>query len=205
MKENSFSKNLKKTWNFLWHDDSILSWITFIVVVFIIIKFIFFPTLSFITGTSLPIVIVESCSMYHSSSFNTWWENNSDWYEENGINKSTFNQFSLKNGFNKGDIFFVLGAEEEKIEQGDTIIFVSGQSQRPIIHRVIGTAPIQTKGDNNKEQFSRYNNPFEIDETNIKQEQIIGKAVPLKIPFIGWAKLIFYEPLRPESERGFCQ
>src|SRR3989344_3625023 len=70
----------RKIWNFLWKEDSFLSWITFLLVVFIFIKFIFFPSISFIAGTSLPIVIVESCSMYHDSSFNIWWEKNKNWY-----------------------------------------------------------------------------------------------------------------------------
>ena len=46
------SKNFKEFWNFLWHNDSLLSWIVFLVIVFVLIKFIFFPSLSFLTGTS---------------------------------------------------------------------------------------------------------------------------------------------------------
>lgn len=55
---------LKKFYDFL-KEDSLPSLIVTLVLAFIIIKFIFFPLLSFVTGTSLPLVIVESCSMHH--------------------------------------------------------------------------------------------------------------------------------------------
>ena len=42
-----------------------------------------------------------------------------------------------------------------------------------------------------------------IDE-NIQEEQLIGRAA-FRIPFVGWAKLIFFEHLRPEGERGVCE
>jgi len=193
---------LKKTWNFLWKDDSFLSWIVFMVVIFIFIKFIFFPSISFLTGTSLPLVIVESCSMYHNSDFETWWDNYGDWYESHDISKEEFSEFSVSNGFTKGDIFLVLGVNKDNVEIGDVIIFQSGEFGRPIIHRVVKVDDnIQTKGDNNNidgsEQF-----PF---EKNIAESSIIGKATGVRIPLLGWIKLIFYEPFRNPSERGLCK
>lgn len=207
MTENKFLNAIKKTWDFLWNGDSWLSWITFIIVIFIFIRFIFFPGISLITGTQLPIVIVESCSMYHGDTFSTWWNNNKDFYIENNMSKTDFQQFTLPDGFAKGDIFFVTGVKPQNIKVGDVIIFQSGNQNRPIIHRVVSTDPLQTKGDNNIGQFSPslLNNPEKIDETNISPNQIIGKVVNFKIPFLGWLKLIFYEPFRDPSERGFCQ
>ncbi len=200
-----FVELIKKFWNFIWNDDSLLSWVTFILVIFVLIKFIFFPGLSFLTGTSLPLAIVESCSMHHGQNFDNWWEENSNWYVDNEIEKEEFENFPLKNGFNKGDIFFVLGTKKEELEIGDTIIFSSGASERPIIHRIIGLHPLETKGDNNFNfQFTGSNNPEGIDETNIQDEQIIGRATILRVPLIGWAKLIFYEPFRAKENRGFC-
>ena len=38
----------------------------------------------------------------------------------------------------------------------------------------------------------------------IKQEELIGKSGFRLSPSLGWVKLIFYEPLRSKSERGFC-
>jgi signal peptidase I len=58
-------KNLKDFWNFLWNDNSTLSWVLSMVLAFIVIKFIFFPGLSFLMQTSLPLVAVVSGSMEH--------------------------------------------------------------------------------------------------------------------------------------------
>jgi hypothetical protein len=33
----------------------------------------------------------------------------------------------------------------------------------------------------------------------------VGKASFRMLPGVGWAKLIFYEHLKPQNERGFCQ
>jgi len=203
--KNNALEFIKKFWDFIWNGDSFLSWISFLVIIFIFIKFIFFPTVSFIMGTSLPIVIVESCSMYHGSNFEDWWNANGNWYEDHNMDKSQFESYSLKNGFSKGDIFIVRGVKQEDLKIGDVIIFEGGNTKRPIIHRLVNTNPFQTKGDNNKGQFSLSNNNAGINELEIKNEQIIGKATFIKIPFIGWLKLIFYEPLRPENERGFCK
>jgi len=199
MKNNKreFKKNIKKFWNFLWNDDSLLSWFLFLIIIFVFIKFIFFPTLSLIFGTSLPIVIVESCSMHHGEEFEVWWNENEELYKEFGITKNNFENFSLKNGFTKGDIFFVRGVDKENVEIGDIIIFTNSQYNKPIIHRVVDLNPLQTKGDNNQGQI-----PF---EKNIDGDRIIGKSTQVRIPYIGWLKLIFFEPFRTESERGFCR
>ena len=57
-------ESLKKFWAFL-QEDSWQSWVVSLILIIIIIKFVFFPLLSFVTGTTLPLVVVESCSMYH--------------------------------------------------------------------------------------------------------------------------------------------
>lgn len=206
-KKNNFLNNIKKFWNFIWNGDSLLSWITFILVVFVFIRFIFFPGMMLITGSSLPLAIVESCSMYHDDKFDVWWEKRGDWYENRGISKEQFESFSLENGFNKGDIFLIVGVEKEDIELGDTIIFQSS-SGRPIIHRVVNLDPLETKGDNNNAQFSLnqngFVNPERIDETNINENQLIGKATFVRIPYLGWVKLIVFEPFRA-SGKGFCE
>jgi hypothetical protein len=58
---------IKKSWNWIWKSDSIWSWLVALVLIFVFIKFIFFPGFSFIQGTSLPLAGVESSSMDHSS------------------------------------------------------------------------------------------------------------------------------------------
>jgi signal peptidase I len=168
-----------------------------LILIIVIIKFIFFPLLSLATGTSLPLVVVESCSMYHESGFDSWWGQNAAYYESKNINESEFSSFSLKNGLNKGDIIIVNGAKNPEI--GDIIIFNANSDSKalhPIIHRVISENPLGTKGDHNFDQLAPGNNVQNIDERNIKQEQVVGKAV-FKIPYLGWLKLIFFS-------RGSC-
>jgi len=108
--------------------------------------------MSLATGTSLPLAIVESCSMYHQgnllSNFDTWWENHESKYSPHIINNLDFQDFVFKNGFNKGDILFIIKARPEKLEVGNVIIFQSAQ-KTPIIHRII-----EIKKENNKYLFS---------------------------------------------------
>jgi len=67
MKErwSRFRHHGKKTWNFFWNDDSIWSWLANIVVAFLVIRFIVYPVLGLLLGTSYPIVAVISESMDH--------------------------------------------------------------------------------------------------------------------------------------------
>jgi signal peptidase I len=204
--KSKFSKFLKKFWEIIWKDDSFKGWLISLVFIFVVIKFIFFPLLNLVTGTSLPLAIVESCSMYHTGdifgNFNNWWDRHDLKYENLNINKSEFGEFTLKKGFSKGDIIFIVKAKPEKLKVGDVIIFNSNQ-KNPIIHRIIsikqenGKYTFSTMGDNNNGQLSV--------ETNIQQEQLVGKAVFNLIPSVGWAKLVFYEHIRPQNEKGFCK
>ncbi len=182
---------LQRFWNFL-KQDTFNSWLVSLILIFIIIKFLLFPLLSLITGTQLPLVVVESCSMHHDSNFDNWWDQNGLWYEAQGIEKKEFENYALRNGFTKGDIILVKGIKEP--EKGNIIIFIAG-TRYPIIHRVISESPLSTKGDNNAEQLSL--------EQDVDKEKVLGQAVG-KIPALGWVKLIFFEAFRPKSERGFC-
>lgn len=192
----SFKSSFKDFVKFL-KKDTWQSWLVSLIIAFVLIKFIFFPVLSFITGTSLPLVVVESCSMYHSSNFDSWWNSNGDWYSNRGIQKEDFEDFGLTNGLNKGDVVFVVGKNEYK--KGDIIIFNTGVYQYPLIHRIVKEDPFSTKGDNG------FTNPSQLPvETNIEESSIFGKAV-FRIPGLGWAKLIFFEWSKPENQRGFCK
>jgi hypothetical protein len=203
--ESKFKKFLKRFWEIVWKDDSFKGWLISLIFIFVVIKFIFFPLLNLATGTELPLAIVESCSMHHSGnlfgSFDNWWERHNSKYESLGISESEFKEFPLKKGFSKGDIIFIIRAKPEKLEVGDVIIFDINQ-RNPIIHRIInirqenGEYIFSTIGDNNAGQLSA--------ETEIRSDQLVGKAVINLIPSVGWAKLIFYEHTKPEYERGFC-
>lgn len=196
---------LKKFWFIVWQDDSPKGWIISLIFIFIFIKFIFFPGLSFITGTQLPLAIVESCSMYHQGdilgNFDTWYERHDDKYDNLDISQEQFEDFHFKKGFNKGDILFITGTKPENVEVGDVIIF-QAPTTNPVIHRVINikqsgdTYTFETIGDNNNGQLSF--------EKSISQEQLIGKARFKLAPLVGWAKLIFFEHKRSPQEKGFC-
>ena len=190
-------RNLKKVWHFIWEDNSIWSWIVNIILAFVLIKFIVYPVLGLVLSTSHPVVAVVSGSMEHNGmDFEQWWEKNNDWYLENGIDKAAFGQFSLKNGFNKGDIMILVGKDAGNIKMGDVLVFING-GKDPIIHRVVkkadkdGMIHFQTKGDNNGDSIKTQ----QLDETNIAENEIIGKAV-LRVPLLGYIKIGFVEMLR---------
>ena len=187
---------LGKIWNFLWKDESIWSWIVSLVLAFLLVKFIFFPGLSLLLGTSMPLVVVESSSMHHSGSFlgnilglqddfEIWWQEKGSWYLEQGISKLEAEKWPLRTGFEMGDIILV--TKSKNLEIGDIIIFEANQ-KHPLIHRIVeiknenNELVYETKGDNNSGQLTI--------EKSITRDKIIGKA-QFKIPKLGWVKLGF--------------
>jgi len=200
-----FKEYWQKFWFLLWKDDSIKGWIFSLVFLFIFIKLIFFPILSLATGTYLPLAIVESCSMYHQgnlfSNFTAWYDRHSEKYAKFTINELDFREFPLKNGFNKGDILFIVKAKPDKLKEGDVIIFNANQ-RNPIIHRIVDVKEIDNKrvfstiGDNNNGQLSF--------ENRITEDMLVGKAAFKLAPYLGWVKLVFYDWKKPSEERGFC-
>ncbi|RMD45903.1 hypothetical protein D6829_00955 [Candidatus Pacearchaeota archaeon] len=187
-------KLMKEVVEFFKRDD----WPSFfatLLLAFVLIRFVFFPLLSLVTGTSLPLVIVESCSMYHDRrGFDNVFK--STLYAENNISIEDTKDWTFPDGFSKGDVIFVVGPKNVKV--GDVIIFEAG-SRHPLIHRVIRAGEtFSTKGDNYKTNYLQLPS-----EKEINKSQVIGKAV-FRIPLIGWIKLIFFEPFRPPEQRGFC-
>ena len=149
-----------------------------------------YPGLGWILGTNYPIVAVVSGSMEHDGNFNEWWQSQEKLYLEYGITQDTFLSYSLRNGFNKGDIMILTNPSDIKV--GDVLVFRTDRKD-PIIHRVIkvyeenGITYYQTKGDHNLGS-----NP---DEKRISSEQLLGKTL-VRIPFLGWIKIIFVEILK---------
>lgn len=190
------SNAIKKFYEFL-KKDSLPSIIVYLFLAFIVIKFIFFPILSLLTGSPLPLVIVESCSMHHKQKgFERVFK--SPIYQSYGLKIEDTKNWIFQNGFNKGDVIFVVSPKNIKV--GDVIIFEAG-TRFPLIHRVIEIKnnSYSTKGDNLDSNSGQL--PYEI---NIKKEQVLGKAL-FRIPFIGWVKLIFFDHTKPPQERGFCR
>ena len=197
---------LKKTWNFIWHSESTASLIVNFILAIILVKFIIYPGLSFALGTTHPVVAVISESMYHDSQFDNWYENQNEFYSKFEISKEDFKTFTLKNGFNRGDLVVVSRSSEKNTEIGDIIVFWTSQ-QYPIIHRIINVSNsnsnliYQTKGDNNPDSIEIYvdilgnrvskNTPNAIqyfDESQITEKMIVGKAI-FKIPYVGLIKI----------------
>lgn len=205
-KGGKIKKIFRNFWNLLWKDNSIKGWIFSIIFLFIFIRFIFFPLLNLVTGTVLPLAIVESCSMYHQgnlfSNYDDWWIRHEPKYSQLNILKSQFDDFGFKKGLNKGDILFITGVKPEKLKVGDVIIF-SAPTKNPVIHRIIKITKqgdgyiFSTIGDNNNGQLSF--------EQEIKENQIIGRASAKIAPYLGWIKLIFFESSKTPQERGLCK
>ena len=70
-KKKDWKQYLKKIWNFIWNDDSIWSWLLNLILAFLIIRYLIYPLLGIILGTSYPIVAVVSESMEHKLSDGT--------------------------------------------------------------------------------------------------------------------------------------
>lgn len=181
---------LKGIWHFIWEDDSILSWIINIVLAFILIKFVVYPLLGLVLATKFPVVAVISSSMEHNGNFETWWVEQRDWYESQGITLDEFVEYPWKNGFNKGDIMVLYGTKPENIKKGHIIVFSTSIRKEPIIHRVVEVddgLTFTTKGDHNVQTYEF--------EQQIKKEYLLGRAV-IRIPYLGYIKIWFVDLLQ---------
>ena len=195
----------RKLWWFLWEDNSIWSWIVNVILAFVIIKFLFYPALGFVLGTSHPIVAVVSGSMEHPDGFDDWWSrpaccadaectskiSQGELYSKLGINKQEFLEFPFKHGFNKGDIMILW--RPANIGIGDILVFRADHRLDPIIHRVVAVDKLDdhttylTKGDHNCGSAAF--------ERTVAKDKQIGKAL-FRVPFLGWIKIGFVELLK---------
>lgn len=204
-----------KVWYFIWHDDSLASWLVNIILAFILIKFVIYPGLGAILGTDLPVVAVVSESMdhgyvkdgcnqryvlcgdviTHKADKQSYWDTCGEWYEERGLTQEAFDTFKLSNGFSKGDIIVLKGKKPENIQVGDIIVFRSTKPY-PIIHRVTAKQQtanglvFQTKGDHNEKQITETG----LNEQHVPEDIIIGTAAA-RIPMLGWVKIALVDLL----------
>lgn len=192
---------LQKMWWFIWEDESIWSWIVNVILAVVIIKFLIYPSLGFMLGTTHPVVAVISGSMEHDGSFDDWWEykckinelvfRQADFYASKDIDKQTFKTFRFKNGFNTGDLMILKSKKD--LEVGDIIVFQPPKEREPVIHRIIeintqnGNNYYTTKGDHNCGSSQA--------EDNLPESAIIGEAVG-RVPFLGMIKLAFIKFLQ---------
>lgn len=194
----NWKRILRKVWYFIWEDNSIWSWIVNIILAYILIKYLVYPGLGLLFGTSYPIVAVVSSSMEHNTNFNDWYDAQANFYAKFGISKDNFETFPFKNGFNKGDIMLLKGIKAKDVNLGNVIVFKDGKPD-PFIHRVIlkwkdTKYHFQTKGDNNEFSLAPPLVDY-LNEKDIKEEQLIGKAI-FRIPFLGYIKIWFVDLLR---------
>ncbi len=190
----SFKETLKKIWDFIWHDNSVWSWIVNVILAFVLVKWVIYPVIGIVFSTSFPIVAVVSESMEHDGlDSETWWEQNHAWYTANNFTKEDFEDFRFKNGFNKGDIMLLRGKEPKGIKRWDVLVYETSLYDNPVIHRVVGIEEnssgmfFTTKGDNNAGPDLKI-----VTEEQIKRT---GTAYA-RIPLLGWIKIIFVETLR---------
>jgi len=98
---------------------------------------------------------------------------------------------------------FIIGEKPEKIKVGDVIIF-EAERKNPIIHRVI---KIEKNPETGKKIFTTMGDNVghvQTFEKEINEDKLVGKAVFRIAPYLGWGKLIFFEPFRPNEQRGIC-
>lgn len=208
----------KKIWDFLWHSNSVWSWIIDLILIFLIVKFVIFPVFSLCLGAPLPFVIIESGSLEHkiisydknidphicglsfekpedlSRNFSRYWQFCGSWYEEHNISKEEFENWPYMNGMNKGDIIVVKGLRDYNYKKGDIIIFRRPEQEHttPIIHRIVDIKQADGVIFSTKGDHNFEQWGYELE---IHKEQIAGKAIA-RIPKLGWIKLFFVEILR---------
>ena len=202
-KTGSVKKILLKLKYYIFEDESPMGWLIAFVAMFLFLKFLLIPLISFGLHTGYPIVAVISGSMEHrldntktvcgvspivyNGNFDNWWNTCGSYYQKNyNFTEDEFSKFPQKNGFNIGDVMILYGTAPKKLKLGDIIVFDGGRS-KPIIHRIVkiryvdGVYYFTTKGDHNPESYPEF-------EWNIPQDKYIGKAV-FKIPYIGYVKI----------------
>jgi hypothetical protein len=171
---------IKRAWDFLWHGKSVWSYIAFVIVSFLLLKYVLYPGFLFILGWE-DIVAVLSGSMYHGSSIDSTYYS---WLDSQGY--TGYENWIFPNGLNIGDVVIVTRAPPEDINLGDVIVFVARDGS-PIIHRVVNVTVVngdyryRTKGDANPESLS-----FEL---SIPYEFVVGKAIA-SAPLIGYPRVL---------------
>ncbi len=182
LKESSVKDMLKKTWHFLWEEESLTSYIAFIIIAFVVLKFIFFPSFLFVMGYSDVAAVVSGSMIHNNVTEHTFY----NWLDFNDFNRSDVQKWPFLNGLNVGDVISVKKVPPKDIHVGDIILFYSDKGQ--IIHRVMY---IQKQGNNYFYTTKGDANPVIMElEKNIPYYEIKGKLVS-KIPYVGWPKVIF--------------
>jgi len=211
-------ESLKKFWKFL-GEDSWASWGVSILLAFIVVKFIFFPGISFLLATPIPLVVVESGSLQHNLekdykavSSDNYFHFNNVWtgqYNLCGQKYSEYESFNFDKYWNIcGNWYDSRGFTKEQFEKmpfsnglyiGD-IIVVWGHSQPEIgdiiifnanqIHPVIHRV-IDIKEINGEKLYSTKgdHNDDQIYFEGAIPKNSVIGKALFRVPFLGWIKL----------------
>lgn len=172
---------LKKFLRWVWYGKSASSYIAFVLLAYVSLKYVAFPLFLGVFQLN-DVVAVLSGSMHHEQGIINLTYN--QWLDFYGYNKSDYMSWSFQDGMNVGDVVTV---HPGNISVGDVVVYFHGRDM--IIHRVInktemnGETYITTKGDANPDSMS-----FEV---NIPLSQVVGRA-GVKIPILGWPRVILY-------------
>ncbi len=173
----------------LFYGDSVISIIFYIILLYFIFSYIFFPAVYAFTDVGYISAVVSS-SMSHSSPTINYTYNH--WLSSHGFTENQTSGWPFSDGIGVGSIAVAYKVPPQQIKIGDVIIYkadVDGTYEE-VIHRVIneteinGTFYYTTKGDANPAPL-----PF---EHNIPYSKVLGE-VKTVIPYLGYPRYILYK------------
>lgn len=209
-------QKLQKFWNYIWKGETLDSYIVFILVSLVFIKFVLFPSLGFIFQNDYPVVAIVSESMEHditegklcgnyysvssqSLSFEEWWDICGYYYPTNlNISQEQFLTFDYVNGLYRGDVMVLYGKDPEDIQLGEVLVFVPEDrawfaAHGPVIHRVVDKWVDEETGEIYFTTKGDHNEKVIPNfESTIPASDVIGVPVA-RIPYIGYVKLFVNE------------
>lgn len=179
-KKLTIKEQLKKVYNFLWKEESLLSYAVFIILAFVILRYVAFPLTLYATGYS-DIAAVVSTSMQHNDLTNHTFN---EWLMFNNFSEADTAKWPFLKGLNLGDVIAVKNVTAENIKPGDIILFYVGNAQ--VIHRVMYVKQVgndffyTTKGDANAQISSV--------EKDIPYSDVKGKLI-WNVPYLGYPRV----------------
>lgn len=227
-KNKDFKSVLKRTWHFIWHDDSLLSWVVNVVLAFVLIKFIIYPAVGFILVTTHPVVAVVSGSMEHKAvepciesvggiciktDSSKYWLCDEYFDDKKRVDYDFFwktcGDFYEDKGITKdefSDFRFSNG-----FNTGDIIIIKGSEPEDievgdVIVFHASKNYPIihrvvekKLVGDEIFFTTKGDHNPASgTDDMDINENNVIGKAV-FRVPYLGWLKLGLFKLMNSVS------
>jgi|SRR3989344_1713635 len=153
----------------------------------IIVALLIYQAASLLLGTRVPVTAVVSTSMEHATQFSEWWTTKEKEYLAFNVTKEEFLSYPYGEGMYVGDMVMVVNTT---IRKGDVIVyhpesgcFANVKTADTIIHRVVSTEPLVTKGDNNAAP--------DVKEGKSCIVSVEGKAV-IGAPLLGYPRLLLF-------------